>query len=290
MVSLTSLSPIAQKLVWRSTPAKVKWSPRIAKIYFPLKIGHLPEGPLDTDLLGIIGKYLLPNQVNISELEKAIASSVLISHDKECQKPGSSGIVVNHKGKKYLAMAHHTLADKLRGKKPSMHARKIVGGKLEIISLDDNNLISLTRESYGDVALFNYSGNIEGVELSEQLDQTVDYQSFAIGFPSNFQNEYIRDLNPLLSFGFIVRDENVANDCGWQPDFSIPPKYDPYYKKTDLSPLLFSGITIGGNSGCGLFGLDGKLVGMCHGSLPVIPDTDKKTPRLFYSVSELFES
>lgn len=289
MVSLASLGPVAQNLVWRSVPHKAVLIPTSATTYCPIRKCDLPGGLSDSDLLGIIGKYLLPSQVRIGELEKAISSSVYVSWDMKCREPGSSGVIVSYRGNKYLAMAYHTAAHWLARHRPAMNLLKRVNGRYEVFFLDNIQLVSLTPEPHGDVALFKYAGNIEGVELAEPLVEGEVYQSFAIGFPSFFQRAYKENLNPLLSFGFVVRDSNATDGHGWQPCFSIPDKYNAYYRRINLSPLLFSGITTGGNSGCGLFNLEGKLIGICHGKSSVDSTTDKE-PKLFYSVNELFES
>ena len=202
-------------------------------------------------------------------------------------------------GKKYLLTSYHVIIDKLTNFVPDIHGLNTSSGLKEIISLDQRLLVGFIKPPYGDAAVMKYEGNIEGVDLAKLIEPNCEHRSFSIGYPGCFKQLYSGpQINPMLSYGLAVIEEENPN-LELEEDFSLlplPPKYEYASIPIPLGWIFYSGVASTGNSGGGLFNMDGKLMGIHFGSKrftkSVSQDDEMYTgttvqPAIFFSVREL---
>jgi len=256
--------------------------------------GELHKVTSESDPLNLIGNWLTAQQVNIPTLVQLIRSTVLISSEKNKSIGYGSGVIVNHKGRKYLVTATHVIGEMCFGKDIGLHAYQKVDGVEHSFPLTQTNLVyhSLTATEKGlpkgDIAIFEYNGPINGVEVSE-LNAKDRVQAFAIGFPGLHSDTWSKDLEPLLSFGFAYTNQKpkVANPYIDHLLAKHPSLSDSRKNERFLNKIIFTGVTTGGNSGGGVFNLSGEIIGVCKGPEGTI---GKETGnREFYSIKQLLE-
>lgn len=247
-----------------------------------------------------LGTYLFVHQVNIQSLQKPISSTVLITSDKQPDYC-ATGIIVKSNGKKYLLSSYHVIIDKLAKVVPDLYGVNTSCGLKKVIPLDEKALIGFVKPPYGDVAILKYEGNIEGVDLAETFEANCEHKSFAIGYPGCFKQYYSGpQINPMLSYG-LAAIEGANSNLQIEDDFNtpLPTEYDHFNVSIPLDWIFYSGVMSNGNSGGGLFNLDGELIGIYFGSRsftkPINPDNEIITgiiiqPAVFFSVKELLKS
>jgi hypothetical protein len=253
-----------------------------------LKIDETPA-----DLMNAEGDYLEASAISdsdqLSQLSQSIDSTVFISGDRF--KPNGSGIVVNYDGDKYLITATHVIAKKAFGNPTDLKVFERNEDRVIITDLESLRMVysSITARQenlpVGDVAVFQYSGELKGVDLAELVPGS--YESVAVGYPGNHANIWMENLRPLLSPGQVVIPSKSEK------------KLTPYMQKlmekhglnntpASVPKIIFTGATSGGNSGGGLFTLDSKLIGVCRGPEGTIgKETGNEE---FYSVKEVLEA
>lgn len=226
-------------------------------------------GAIDMDrLLDFEGQYLKSGSVNgYSPFEKAIASTVLISSDRD--KPEGSGVIVSNEGVKYLITATHVLGSKSVGTPTDLKVFERHGEEIKVRNLEDMTMLYSTPQARernlptADVGIFLYDGDLEGVQLVNPLNPDT-YVSVAMGYPGIHSDTWMADLRPTVSPGKAIVQEKKRKEL------------TPYMQKLlaehgmldvpeTVDKILFTGSTSGGNSGGGLFSLDGRLLGVCRG-------------------------
>lgn len=240
--------------------------------YTPGKTGRgniIDAGAINIDrLLDFEGHYLKSSSVNrYPPFEKAMASTVFISSDRD--KPHGSGVILNHNGAKYLVTATHVLGPKAFGAPTDLKAFERHGHDIQVRNLEDMTMLYSTPQARdrnlpnADVGIFLYDGRLDGVELVDPLNPE-SYISVAIGYPARHSEIWMQDLHPTVSPGKAIVQTNMKREL------------TPYIRKLLaehgkldapklVEKIMFTGITSGGNSGGGLFSLDGRLLGVCRG-------------------------
>jgi len=226
-------------------------------------------GTIDMDrLLDFEGQYLKFGSVNgYSPFEKAIASTVLISSGRD--KPEGSGVIVSHKGVKYLITATHVLGSKSVGTSTDLKVFERHGEEIKIRNLEDMTMLYSTPQARernlptADVGIFLYDGDLEGVQLVNPLNPDT-YASVAIGYPGIHSDTWMSDLLPTVSPGKAIVPEKKKQEL--TPYMKrLLAKHEVADSPETIQKILFTGSTSGGNSGGGLFSLDGRLLGVCRG-------------------------
>ena len=257
--------------------------------------GELYKITSGNDPLNLVGNWLMTSQVNLPSLTQPIRSTVLISSKKNRSRGYGTGIVVNHKEKKYLVTASHVIGEEmLSGRDNDLRVYQKIDDSEHSFPLTQANLIchscvaakkDLPR---GDVAVFKYNGPIAGVEVGE-LNSEGRTQTFAIGFPGLHSDRWSEDLEPLLSFGFayIIPKTKIANSYIDRLLAKYITLHDARRNENFLDEMIFTGITSGGNSGGGIFNLNGEILGVCRGfEIIGCKITENK---VFFSIKQLLE-
>jgi len=236
----------------------------------PERAGTLADvGVIGIDkLLEFEGRYLKSDSINgYAPFERAVASTVLISGDRN--KPHGSGVIVNYDGRKYLITATHVLGPKAFGNPTDLKVFERHGADIQVRNLEDMAMIYSTPKARkrnlpnADVGIFLYDGNLEGVQLVNPLNPET-YIAVAMGYPGIHANTWLPNLHPTISSGKAIVQERKKQQL------------TPYMQKLlaedgmldapeAIQKILFIGATSGGNSGGGLFSLDGRLLGVCRG-------------------------
>ena len=199
----------------------------------------------------------------ISGLTIPINSTVIL---EDINENGDPGVIVNHDGQKFLITTSLIVGEYTDGEYRPYHNLRVFkrGGGYNVpeLRLDDMILLysgitppkNVPRVDIIDsIAIFDYRGNIDGVEIAEPLKEGEFYPAVAIGYPRHLQ--WIRDLQPLLSFGRAYRPTQELFQ------YVLSPSYEsPSYDRDKI--IMFRGKIYGGNYGGGLFTLDGLLIGV----------------------------
>lgn len=224
----------------------------------------------DLDLSGILhyeGDFLTEGSLPSSALRNVAKNVVFISSDRN--KPHGSGVVVNHNGQKYLVTATHILGSKCFGKPTDLKVFERNGDNIVAAHLEDVAMLYSTPQARerklpaADVGVFEYKGNLEGVQLHHPMNADT-YVAIALGYPGIHADKWLGDLKPLASSGKAIVQEKRKKEL------------TPYMQKLlaehgmldapeSVQKIIFTGATSGGNSGGGLFTLEGKLLGVCRG-------------------------
>lgn len=219
-------------------------------------------------LLDFKGHYLKSGSVNgYYPFEKAIASTVFISSERD--KPHGSGVIINHGGVKYLVTATHVLGPKAFGTPTDLKVFERHGKKIQVRNLEDMTMLYSTPQARernlpnADVGIFLYDGNLEGVELMNPLNPE-SYASVAIGYPGRHSETWMQDLLPTVSPGVAIVQEKKKRELTPYMQ-NLLAEHGMLNSPEPIEKILFTGSTSGGNSGGGLFSLDGRLLGVCRG-------------------------
>jgi hypothetical protein len=263
--------------------------------YTPRETGRgniVDIGVLDmTRLLDFEGHYLRSGSVRgYSPFEKAIASTVFISSERD--KPHGSGVIVRHEGRKYLITATHVLGPKAFGTPTDLKVFERNGNEIRGRNLEDMTMVYSTPQARkkniptADVGIFLYNGDLEGVELVEPLNPE-SYVSVTIGYPGRHSETWMQDLLPTVSPGrAIVQEKKKRKLTPYMQ--KLLAEHDMLNAPEPVEKILFTGSTSGGNSGGGLFSLDGRLLGVCRGPNGII---GKETGlEEFYPVIQVLEA
>ncbi|HLD19582.1 MAG TPA: trypsin-like peptidase domain-containing protein [Candidatus Nanoarchaeia archaeon] len=218
-------------------------------------------------LLDFEGRYLKSDSVNgYAPFERAVDSTVLISADRNTP---NSGIVVNHDGKKYLITATHVLGSKAFGTPTDLKVFERHGADIQVRNLEDMAMIYSTPKARernlptADVGIFLYDGNLEGVQLVNPLNPET-HVAVAIGYPGIHANVWMPNLHPIVSPGkAIVQERKKQQLTPYMQKFWA--EHGMLDAPEPIQKILFTGTTSLGNSGGGLFTLDGRLLGVCRG-------------------------
>ena len=236
----------------------------------PERAGTLADaGLIGIDkLLEFEGRYLKLESINgYAPFERAAASTVFISTDRN--KPHGSGVIVEHDEKTYLITATHVLGPKAFGTPTDLKVFERHGADIWARNLEDMAMVYSTPQARernlptADVGIFLYDGNLEGVRLVNPLSPET-HIAVAMGYPGIHSNEWMPNLHPTVSSGKAIVQERKKQQL------------TPYMQKLleehgmldapePVEKILFTGATSGGNSGGGLFSLDGRLLGVCRG-------------------------
>ena len=258
----------------------------------------LPVTPSTFDPANLIGNYLRFEQVAIQNLEMPATSTVLLANEANRNIGGGTGVVVNYKGQKYLVTATHVIGEKCFGKATKLRVYERVDNTINQTPLENMKMIYssiIAKEKglpIGDVAIFEYAGKVNGIEIGEVTEFDGFVGCFAIGYPAKFASEWAQDLNPLLSFGFAnlppkTRGLNTYVEQLIASRARLDPQFAETLKERHLNKVIFSGVTLPGNSGGGLYNLKGELVAVCRGPQGTI---GKETGlREFYPIKKIFE-
>ena len=224
----------------------------------------------DLDLSRILeyeGDFLIESSLPSSNLRNAAKNLVFISSDRN--KPHGSGVGVNHNGQKYLVTATHILNSKCFGTPTNLRVFERNGDNIVTANLEDVAMLYSTPQAgkrklpTADVGIFEYNGNLEGVQLHQPMNPDA-YVAIALGYPGIHADKWLGDLRPLASPGKAIVQEKRKKEL------------TPYMQKLlaeqgmlnapeSVQKIIFTGATSGGNSGGGLFTLEGKLLGVCRG-------------------------
>ena len=149
----------------------------------------------------------------VPELQQAINATVLISESMD--KPGGSGIIILHEGRKFLVTNHHVAGYQSDAERLYCFYRSS-SGKVQQVNLGtltrlvDSSIAKDRNVHSGDVALFEFEGDNEGVELSDDdLKPGSRKVAVASGFPGKFLDTL--GTRPLLSveYVFVLERENL---------------------------------------------------------------------------------
>jgi len=130
-----------------------------------------------------------------------------------------------------------------------------------------------------DIAIFEYPGDKEGVDLANSSELGDSKFAMALGYPINFVDIWSKNLIPLVSFGTAYNKVDEMENVPF-----LKEQFTNYF----VDRIFFTGITLGGNSGGGLYNSYGELMGICRGydrydMHQIFP------PTIFYSVRTIFE-
>lgn len=248
----------------------------------------LPASTQAIDTYDLVRNYVLAKNVEIKELQAAINSTVRIpgAYTEE----GGSGIIVNHRGEKYLLTALHISSVKnlVLGLRDNISVylgeKEFTVNKNQRVypSVQKNKIIPSRNIPLADIAVFRYDGECEGISLGINRKESIE-PLFAVGFPSG-EWKYLREEgpSPLVSFGFAAPEKRVVQNISHVQDLFGVDEYYPQARK-----LFYTGASLPGNSGCPLVDLNGRLKAILCGS---IKTSDVSGYTILFPPNDIFEA
>lgn len=264
------------------------------------------------DVASLVGKYFRSDTADLPFLRGPINSTVLIANNGALsrldntnillQNRGGTGVIVNYKGRKFLITATHVIGNIGFGKPANLSVYQKINSDIATLSLDEMKLIYSSQKApeaglpVGDIAIFSYDGDIEGVKVRNLAENEKITDTFAIGYPGKYRKVWAEHLDPLISYGSASlkskQQQNLRTAEYFQKLVSrmTAEQLEMYTKRTqirNLDKVIFSGVAMPGNSGGGLFDKDGNLLAVCRGAEGTI---GKETGmHEFYPVAELLD-
>jgi hypothetical protein len=233
-----------------------------SKIARVLEVSNIAQA----DMQELIGNYVPARSLHgLPSLQMPVEATVFISPERN--RPHGSGVIVEHNGEKYLVTATHILGQKCIGKPTNLKVFERHGEKIEAIDLESMAMIYSSPLAHqknlpvADLGIFAYNGNIRGVDVAEIPTTQL---AVAVGYPGYFADRWLTDLSPLASIGnaFVPEERRKILTPYMQ---KLLEEHDLTDAPESIGKIVFTGVTQGGNSGGGLFTLDGKLMGICRG-------------------------
>ena len=246
----------------------------------------IPDSMEDLDMYDLVRNYVLARNVQMEELKAPINSAIRIPGAYTDE--GGSGIVVAHRGAKYLLTALHisSVKELVLGCRDKISV--YCNGEEHTVNKDQliypmarkNKIIPSRNIPLADIAVFQYDGECEGIPLGLNEEEHFVEPLFAIGYPSG-EWKYLReDPLPLVSFGFAVPEKSaVQNIEHIQQLFDVDKDY-PQARK-----WFYTGAALPGNSGCPVVDLNGRLKAILCGSIRI---SDVSGYTILFSPKDIF--
>ena len=258
MVYLNQLSQASRTMlhpyrrIWTS---KQRTEVQLPKVLKGVKVTEedIPKEIGSPDAKGIFANLVHPDCVKIDNLSNLIKFTVTLQ-DSTGDRCGN-GVIVDNGKHKYVTTDYHCVNHELKKRRSGLHAVLFLGNKRFEIPLSRSSLVRIVTDE-GDAGIFKYKGKAEGARCCDYLKAEEIYPACVVGYSYN-SNE-----TPLFAFGY-TSYESVAPDLF--AGLEVPEELEHLQCKALQGALIFTGATVYGYSGSGLFNLKGELMGIHAG-------------------------